>query len=416
MNPSSETRAAGAAGPRVFRAAWVCPIATPPIANGWVAVEAGRIVAVGDRSTQPRADAVDLGDVALMPGLVNAHVHFELSPLRGLVPPAPAFTEWVRQLFALRRPGDRPDTPDAQAAIVRAIAEAHASGTALVGDISNSLAAVEALARSPIGGRVFHELLGFRVTDDGPVRASREARAAVDPGGDVTLGVASHAPYSVSPELLRAIRAEADRLVPPISSVHLGESPEEVELLGAGTGPWRTLLEQIGAWRDDWEPPGCDPAEYLDRLGVLAPRTLVVHGVQFDDAALARVAARGAVLVTCPRSNVWVGVGVPPVSRFYRSGVPVAVGTDSLASVADLNLFSELAALRSAAPDVPPRRLLESATLVGARALGFAATHGSIEPGKRAALIAVALPGAVDDVEAFLVGGIAPSQVRWIAS
>ena len=90
-----------------------------------------------------------------------------------------------------------------------------------------------------------------------------------------------------------------------------------------------------------------------------------------SDESLSRVAALGATLVTCPRSNQWVGVGVPPIARFYAAGVPVAVGTDSLASVADLNLFSELKTMRWLAPEVPARTLLESATLVGARALGF---------------------------------------------
>ena len=125
-------------------------------------------------------------------------------------------------------------------------------------------------------------------------------------------------------------------------SVHLGESPEEVEFLDKGSGAWRGMLETIGAWRDDWTIPACDPVAYLDRHGLIDGNTLVIHGVQFADSALARLEEIGATLVTCPRSNQWVGVGYPPIERFYRSGVKVAVGTDSLASVEDLNLFSEM--------------------------------------------------------------------------
>jgi 5-methylthioadenosine/S-adenosylhomocysteine deaminase len=109
-----------------------------------------------------------------------------------------------------------------------------------------------------------------------------------------------------------------------------------------------------------------------------------------------------------------VGVGVPPIERFYASGVPVAVGTDSLASVGDLNLFSELKTMRWLAPSIPARTLLESATLVGARALGLADRLGSITAGKRAKLIAVDLPPGVDDVEEYLVSGIEPRQVKWV--
>jgi 5-methylthioadenosine/S-adenosylhomocysteine deaminase len=139
-----------------------------------------------------------------------------------------------------------------------------------------------------------------------------------------------------------------------------------------------------------------------------------VHGVQLSDASLARLAQIGCTLVTCPRSNQWVGVGVPPVARFYASGVPVAVGTDSLASVGDLNLFTELKTMRWVAPEIPARTLLESATLTGAKALGVGDEIGSIEPGKAAELIAVTLSPDVADVEEYLVSGIEPRQVEWV--
>jgi cytosine/adenosine deaminase-related metal-dependent hydrolase len=198
-------------------------------------------------------------------------------------------------------------------------------------------------------------------------------------------------------------------------SVHLGESPEEVELLATGTGPWRGMLEMIGAWRDDWEIPGCDPLGYLDRHDLIDARTLLAHGVQFDDRALARVAEIGATIVTCPRSNQWVGVGYPPIDRFYRSGAAVAVGTDSLASVDDLNLFAELKTMRWLAAVVSAAKILESATLVGARALGLDEELGSLTAGKRAAMIAVDVPATVRDVEEYLLSGIAPAQVSWVA-
>ena len=149
-------------------------------------------------------------------------------------------------------------------------------------------------------------------------------------------------------------------------------------------------------------------------MKVLNPRLLAVHGVQMDDAALDRLKSRGTTLVTCPRSNAYVGVGHPPVERFYRAGIQVAVGTDSLASNDDLNLFAELAALHRLAPSVPATSLLESATINGARALGFESETGTIEPGRDASLIAVDLPSSVVDVEEYLVSGIAPGNVHWV--
>lgn len=393
----------------VYRAAWVCPIDRPPIRGGIVRVAGGRVAGIGERGSGiGDQGVVDLGNVVLLPGLINAHIHLELSWLRGRVPPAGRFTEWVKQLVGTRRGVERPGDPAVVEPMQAAIRELAASGTVAVGDISNSLASPASMRAAALDGVVFHELLGFQQRDGALVERTRQARAAAR---GVRVSLAPHAPYSTSPELFRAIRAEVDASPCPIMSVHLGESPEETEFLAGGTGAWRSMLEFIGMWRDDWQVPACAPVEYLDRLGVIDAGTLVVHGVQFDDAALGRLAAIGATLVTCPRSNQWVGVGAPPIERFYRSGVKVAVGTDSLASVEDLNLFSELRAMRKIAPGVPAGKLLESATLVGARALGLDGELGSLTPGKRAEILAISLPGPVDDIEEYLVGGIDPLQV-----
>jgi cytosine/adenosine deaminase-related metal-dependent hydrolase len=141
-----------------------------------------------------------------------------------------------------------------------------------------------------------------------------------------------------------------------------------------------------------------------------------VHGVQFDGADLDRVRTLGVTLVSCPRSNRHVGVGSPPLEAFYAMDVDVAFGTDSLASVEDLNMFSELAEARRIAPKVSARTLLRSATLTGATALGFGSEFGSVEPGKRAVLVVVRVPDDVNDVEEYLVSGVDPSNIQWLTS
>lgn len=401
-----------------YQAAWACPIDQPPIRDAVIEVHDGVIQSVAAGS--PRLPPLDsarggsqLGNVVVLPGLINAHTHLELSWLRGRVPPANAFTDWVKTMFAVRGRPDRAMTPQMAAPVGDAVRELRASGTVAVGDISNSLAAVEPMRAGGLTGVVFHELLGFTERDGALVETTRGSRHSAARHG-IPISLAPHAPYSTSVELFKAIRQAVSASDCPITSVHLGESPEEVELLQRGTGAWRHLLEAIGAWRDDWEVPSCGPVEFLERHGVIDARTLVVHGVQLEQQSLQRLAALSATLVTCPRSNRWVGVGYPPVERFYQSGVAVAVGTDSLASVGDLNLFSELKTMRWLAPSVPAHRLLESATLVGARALGLDRRLGSITPGKRAELIAVALPGTIADVEEYLVSGIEPSQITWV--
>jgi cytosine/adenosine deaminase-related metal-dependent hydrolase len=130
---------------------------------------------------------------------------------------------------------------------------------------------------------------------------------------------------------------------------------------------------------------------------------------------LDRLVARGTTLVTCPRSNGHTGAGAPPIADFYDSGVQLAIGTDSLASSPDLNVFAELATMRALAPEVPAATLIDSATRQGARALGFDGDYGTIEPGKSARMLAIEIPPLTIDVEEYLVAsGIVPEQVRWI--
>ena len=210
------------------------------------------------------------------------------------------------------------------------------------------------------------------------------------------------------------MKADLERHPFDRSSVHLGESAEEVRFIRTGEGPWRTLLEELGVWTDAWRAPGVSPVAYLVDAGFLDRRVVVVHGVQFTDGDLTQLASIGATIVSCPRSNRHVGVGSPPLAAFYAARVPVAFGTDSLASVEDLSVFGELAEARRIAPGVPARTLLESATRVGAEALGFGGEFGTIEPGKRGDLISVRLPQGVTDVEEYLLTGVPSDAVRWL--
>jgi cytosine/adenosine deaminase-related metal-dependent hydrolase len=388
-----------------YRAAWVLPITQPPIAGGVVTVERGVITAVGPHDGDP---AEELGSVAILPGLVNAHTHLELSWMRGQVLPNSSMPAWAATLMALRRTvSHEPPEP-----IVDAVGEARRSGTCLVGDVTNTFATFDPLLDSELSAMLFRELLGFSVADPGALLAGVAAEVAdLTPIAWLRTSIVPHAPYSVSPALLQGI-ARWSRGRP--LSIHLGESAQEIQFLADGTGEWRALLEALGVWSPAWTAPGCGPVEYLERLGMLDANLLAVHGVHFTDVDLSRLASARSTVVACPRSNRWTGAGEPPIARFYASGVRVAVGTDSLASVQDLNVFAELAAMRRLAPDVPASAILRSATLAGAEALGFASELGSIERGKRAQLLAVRLPPDVADVKEYLVNGLDPADLTWL--
>lgn len=392
------------------------PIVSPPIQDGWVEIDGQFVTALGGPNGEPckpTTRQIDLDDAIILPSLVNAHTHLELSGLKGRVEPAQSMPAWVRQVFK-----ETSSVVFDEGEVVNAVSEVHASGTGLVGDITNTLSSVASLIDSLVDAVVFKELLGFNEADP-EARVARElteiselrlASDDLDIASGITVRLAAHAPYSVSPALFRAIRNTAGK--GPLA-VHVAESLDELRFLQLGTGPWRDVLNERGKWDPSWQPPGTGPIAYLESLRWLTSDLIIVHGVHLTDLELRRLALTGATLVTCPRSNQWTGAGAPPIDRFYESGVSIAVGTDSLASTPDLNLFSELAEMRRLCPTEPAASFLRSATLTGAKALGWS-RRGGIAEGMQASLIAVRCVSLVDDVEEYLVAGIKPEDIKWL--
>lgn len=384
----------------VYTARFLLPITSDPIVDGAFAVEGERLVACGPRrdvleNVGPDVEVRNLGHCAVLPGLINCHVHLELSWMAADRPPAGDYVTWVRGLLA-RRSGEDP-----RRARGAAMAEAKrlvARGTVAVGDVANQEWTAPILAGCGLHGVVFHELLGPRRAEAAGLLASGEARLAAwraDPAiaaaaGRVRIVLAPHAPHTVSGPLLRGLADLAASRRDPLS-IHAAESREESAWLMDGSGALGRLFEERGFGEPGWRPPGLSPVAYLDRLGVLSPRTLVVHGVQLGPTDRRLLRARGATVVACLRSNLALGVGRPDLPGLLRANVPVALGTDSLASAPDLDLFAELAAVRESYPMLAPSALLRMATHHGARALGLDDRLGSLAPGRLARLVVVPL-------------------------
>lgn len=386
---------------RLLAASWVLPVSAPPIRDGAVAIDAGRITWVGPRRDAPPGSVQDLGAGVLMPGLVNAHCHLELSHLRGLAPERPGFVPWVEALIRERAAVPVEEARHAAAEAVRWIERETA--TVAIGDVSNTLDTVPLLAESELHAVVFHELIGW---DPAPAAAvlesARVRQASLAPTGDrIRIRLAAHAPHSVSPALFAKLREGGGP-----ATVHLAESPAEARFLSHGDGEWAEFLRSRALGGVPFEPAGSSPVQYLDRLGVLYPGLLVAHAVQTDEADARTLAARGVFVVVCPSSNRNLDVGVAPVPRLLAAGVPVCLGTDSVASGDDLDVAREMLEVRRAFPELPARAIVRMATLTGAEALGFP-NLGAIEPGRAALLAFAAARSAPDDPEAFLVSGAA---------
>jgi len=403
----------------LHQARWLLPIDTPPIEWGGIVVDDHRIVAVGVASElkrhYPDASATDHGDRVLLPGLINAHTHLELSWMGAEPLPRGDYALWLERLLETRT---RIDLSSAKNAAADALAFAIDHGTAAFGDICNDTWVAEVVsARPEVDGVLFHELLGMNPENAATTleHGHRQVRTIGQrpdwPNDRWTVRPTPHASHSVSQPLLQALAEQGRRDAAPLS-IHLAESPAEVELLTTGRGSLRPLFDRYGFTTENYVPPAQGPVEYAERCGLLYSGTLLVHGVQLSRHCFPLLRSRGVTVVTCPRSNRWLGVGTAPVTEFVAAGIPVALGTDSLASVEDLDPFVELAALCEAAPGLSTIDAVRIATLNGARALGLADRLGSLAPGKRDRVLAIDLDGSNQDPHDAVCNN--PSARKWI--
>jgi cytosine/adenosine deaminase-related metal-dependent hydrolase len=393
---------------------------------------ADAILAVGPRAElrrrfPTRAAVEERADGVLLPGLVNAHCHLELSALAGEVPGGDGLIAWTRRLAA-RLPAL---TPARQAeAAERAAAQAVGHGTAAMGDVGNGLCGVPALSAAGLRGSFFHELVGSRAARPGGALAdaARELEAflridspspSAPPGpssgwpSGVAYVVAPHAPYSVGPELLRQIFDLAARNALP-TTIHVAEDPDELALLRDGTGRWPAVLRGLGV-DPATRTPRLPPLAYLAEQGAFnpsAPPPLLVHMVHAGDDDRRRAHAAGATAVLCPRSNLHITGDLPDVPALLAAEVKLALGTDSLASAPDLSPWGEIAVLRARFPELPASLWLDAATRGGAEALQLAGA-GTLNPGQRPGIIEIACDDPAAPLEA-LVRNPRPA-VRWRA-
>ena len=381
-------------------ARWLFPVAGPPLEGGHLTFVGERITAVEPLGR--RAADIDFGNAAILPGLVNAHTHLDLTGMRGLAPPSPDFIAWLRQVIAHRRAR----TPDEVVADVRVgLAECLASGTTLVGDISADGGSWSMLADTPLRAVVFRELIGL--PKDRAERAWQSAQrwlGACPPRPNCRPGLSPHAPYSARVSLIKAVASSGL----PVA-VHLAESLAERELLEEHAGPFVPFLQEFGAW----DPVGLAKSpEHVLRLAASDAPTLFIHGNYL--AASAAVPTTASV-VYCPRTHAAFGHSPHSFHDMRGRNIRVALGTDSLASSPDLSILSEMRFLHVEYPELRGELLLQLATLNGAEALGWADSCGSLEEEKSADFIVLPLPERepVDPHELWLEDDREPAQV-WI--
>lgn len=374
-----------------YRAAWVIPVATPPIQDGAVVVEGDRIAWVGRAADEPptfAARIVELGDALLAPGLVNAHTHLDLTALRGVLDGL-SFFEWIRGVVACRDAL----TPDELLDSARmGVIDGLVHGVTTFGDTAPVDAPFDAMRELGVRGIAYQEVFGpdpamapaalTAIRDRVMQLRTRETHL-------VGVGLSPHAPYSVSDVLYTGAASLARELALPLAT-HVAESGAESDLVCDASGPFARYLRGRGI---AVEPRARTPVALLDQAGILGPGALLIHCVRCDDEDVATLVRTGSPVATCPMSNRYFAHGTAPVAALRRAGVVVGVGSDSMASNDRMDLLAEADEALAGVPDAGVHDRWALATRDGARALGLGDTTGTLEEGKAADLVAFTAAG-----------------------
>lgn len=398
----------------IIRARTVVTMAGPVIENGAVVVENNRIVNAGRAAEVLNGydeDVLDLGEVVLMPGLINAHCHLDYTMMRHAIVPPKSFTAWVQRINAIKR---SLDSADYLAAIERGFTELRRWGTTSVCNIEAFPELMMQLDPSPIRTWWFYEMIDIRhriTTDDvvaGALSFFQHRANSLD-----SFGLSPHAPYTASVELYQLANACATSFTMPLTT-HLAESGEEFAMFHRGGGPLFEFMQSLDRPMHDC---GHDtPFGHLWKSGAIHGGWLLAHMNELSEEDFQLLASvprgTGPSVVHCPGSHRYFGHAPFPCRRLHELGVNICVGTDSLASTESLSLFEELRRLRDAEPWLTSEQLLRTVTTNPARALGRYGTLGTIQAGALADLIALPVSGTVRGIHEEIVNSDAP--ISWM--
>lgn len=361
-----------------YRAKTIIPVPgkTENLDDGLIFLKNNKIIEVGKYNQVKRhysSPITDLGSVTVIPGLINSHTHLELSHLQGQTIQGQGFEKWVKSL--IRLPLKRVDSVSLQ----KARQEIISSGTIALGDVSghNPQKMISFLQDSGLYYRLFLEFIGFKKISSDKIQWPKGLSANKYP----QISLSGHALYSTHPRTLQQTKSWTSQNQQPYV-IHLAEHPGEVELLTTGRGKFAKMLKS-SLLPKNFVPPEMSPVAYADSLGLLDQNTLAIHCVQVSLKDIKILKKRQTTVCLCPRSNQYIGVDRAPWEDMLKAGIPLCLGTDSLASNFDLNLWAEVRhLLKDKKTEVPLSLIVSFLTLNPARALGLDHFLGSLEKGK----------------------------------
>ena len=360
------------------------------VRNGFIRVESGLITEVGQGKGYGDGQVIDHGSGTLIPALINAHTHLELGALKGKIPFDKGFRFWVSALISQRESMGNDVLLTAASAGIKELIE---SGSGGVGEISTLGLTRHLVLNSGLAGVWFREFLGNNSCRTALklsfLRAALKSNFFLadnkiecsDLKNSVIVSLAGHAPHTTSPELLVRLKNYTRKKKIPLS-IHVAESEDELIFLSTGKGQWANFLSDRGVDFSDWDLPARSPVSHLDNLGILDDKTLAVHLICSGKKDFEILFHHGVKVCLCLRSNKNLHSRLPDLLGMLATGIKPCLGTDSLAGVESLSMFDEMAFVADSFPFVPPAKILEMATINGARALDIDGL-GSLVPGKR---------------------------------
>lgn len=388
---------------KILAANYVLPIAAPPIKDGGILIDGSEIVAVGNHqeiiAQYPGVTVEEFGEAAILPGFVNCHSHLEITSMRGALDDVEHdFSAWLLKLNGIRANLSEQQIRDA--AIAGAV-EGIQAGVTCFGDIGrHGVAGFEALKAVGLRGVLFQEteFSADNATAEGDFTAliGKFETLGQTETELVQVGISPHSPYTVSSRLFKLIAEYAVENNVRLT-IHAAESTDEDELLRDGTGFFTDVYEKYNV---AWQSPRCSTIEYLERLGVLRAKPLLAHCVKVSESDIELIAKSNSTIAHCPKSNAKFGHGYAPFEAFLDAGIPVGLGSDSVASsnvcdIVEEARFATLSARNRADSErfISAKQMLETATLGGARALQLDDKIGTLETGKQADIAVVSLAG-----------------------
>ena len=403
----------------LLRARIVLPVAQPPIEDGGIRISGHRISRVDPWSAfsaQEKSEVVHLGDVVVLPGLVNAHCHLDYTAMAGLIPPQKSFTDWIRAIVALKASWSNEEF----AASRRSGAEMLLRlGTTTVGDVEAIPGLLPPASDStPLRMISFRELISLKGGAQAEEMVQKVERDWAElPDSERRVGLSPHAPYTTTGDLLQ-MAAHRSRKRHWRLMTHVSESEEEFEMFLYKHGP---LYDWLRPQRDVSDCGLGSPIAHLELNDYLGDNLLAVH-VNYlwrNDAAV--LGRHGVHVVHCPRSHAYFKHLRFPRAELAGAGVNISLGTDSLASVlkdkgrnAELDMFAEMRTFSERHTDVAPATILKMATMNGARALGLDGQAGELSANSFADLIAIPYAGSLAGVYKAVVnhqGGVSASMI-----